>query len=178
MYLFGKERFDIGVLSHESCDLRPEVFLFSGELSARNKNKAFGHVEILASPVSVSERTKIENETELLYDGGHEGRLDHYAGRRDIRCADHAYRRLASGRIPKTRSKIGGPVARRTIAWQETIRLRPDDAQAWYGLGLLYSKQGNRSEVAQVYEKLKTLDQNVADRFLHSAVLPAGKDEK
>lgn len=48
-------------------------------------------------------------------------------------------------------------------AYQEAIRLKQDDAHAWYKLGLTYDAKGDRSGVAMVYEKLKTLDQNLAE---------------
>jgi tetratricopeptide (TPR) repeat protein len=54
-------------------------------------------------------------------------------------------------------------------ALQEAIRLKPDYATAWYGLGLLYYEQGNRSEVMRVYEKLKTLDQSLAEKLIQKA---------
>jgi tetratricopeptide (TPR) repeat protein len=57
-------------------------------------------------------------------------------------------------------------------AFQEAIRLKPDYAIAWYNLGIGFRVQGDRSSVMTVYEKLKTLDQNRADKFFREIVLP------
>jgi tetratricopeptide (TPR) repeat protein len=57
-------------------------------------------------------------------------------------------------------------------AFQEAIRLKPDHANAWYDLGIIYSIQGDRSRVMTVYEKLKTLDQNLADDFFRKTAPP------
>jgi Flp pilus assembly protein TadD len=57
-------------------------------------------------------------------------------------------------------------------AFQEAIRLKPDHAKAWYNLGVAYSMRGDRSNVMTVYDKLKTLDQNLADDFFRKTVLP------
>jgi tetratricopeptide (TPR) repeat protein len=57
-------------------------------------------------------------------------------------------------------------------AFLETVRLKPDYATAWYKLGIAYSIQGDRSRVMTVYEKLKTLDPNLADDFLRKTAQP------
>ncbi len=57
-------------------------------------------------------------------------------------------------------------------AFQEAVRLKPDNVSAWYILGALYSAQGDRSRVTAVYEKLKTLDKDEADKFFREIVLP------
>ena len=57
-------------------------------------------------------------------------------------------------------------------ALQEVIRLKPNDAMTWYFLGLTYNMEGQQSEVIKVYEKLKTLDPKLADKFFKAAVLP------
>ena len=57
-------------------------------------------------------------------------------------------------------------------AWQEAIQLKPDDALAWYDLGLAYCHLGRRSNVIEVYEKRRTLDSKLADKFFKAAVLP------
>ena len=59
-----------------------------------------------------------------------------------------------------------------TAADQEAIRLKPDDADAWYILGITYKVQDDRSRVMMVYEKLKTLDKDEADKFFREIVLP------
>lgn len=57
-------------------------------------------------------------------------------------------------------------------AFLEAVRLKPDYATAWYKLGIVYSIQGDRSRVMTVYEKLKTLDSNLADDFLRKTAQP------
>jgi tetratricopeptide (TPR) repeat protein len=57
-------------------------------------------------------------------------------------------------------------------AFREAIRLEPGDASSWYNLGITYNVQGDRSGVMAVYEKLKTLDSSLADKFFRAAVIP------
>jgi tetratricopeptide (TPR) repeat protein len=57
-------------------------------------------------------------------------------------------------------------------ALQEAIRLKPDYASAWCNLGIVYSFQGDRSRVMAVYERLKTLDQNLAEDFFRKMGSP------
>jgi tetratricopeptide (TPR) repeat protein len=57
-------------------------------------------------------------------------------------------------------------------ALQEAIRLKPDYASAWCNLGIVYSFQGDRSRVRTVYERLKTLDQNLAEDFFRKKAPP------
>ena len=55
-------------------------------------------------------------------------------------------------------------------AAKEAIQLKPDDAFAWYYLGFAYKGKGQQSEVARVYEKLKTLDPKLAEELLRKSV--------
>jgi len=55
---------------------------------------------------------------------------------------------------------------------QEAIRLEPRNVGAWFNLGSGYNRHGQRSEVMKVYERLKTLDPKLADRFFQMVVLP------
>ena len=57
-------------------------------------------------------------------------------------------------------------------AFQEAIRLKPDYSGAWKNLGIVYALEGNHSGAMQVYEKLKTLDREKADKFFQKFVLP------
>lgn len=57
-------------------------------------------------------------------------------------------------------------------AEREAVRLKPDDASAWDSLGFDFKAEGQQSEVIKVYEKLKTLDPKVAEKFFRKAVLP------
>jgi tetratricopeptide (TPR) repeat protein len=55
-------------------------------------------------------------------------------------------------------------------AEQEAVRLKPDSAEDWYALGWAYNLQGQRSEVTRVYERLKTLDTKLAEKFFQDVV--------
>jgi tetratricopeptide (TPR) repeat protein len=59
-----------------------------------------------------------------------------------------------------------------TSAYHEALRLCPRNKLAWYGLGLSYHFSGQQSEVIKIYDKLKTLDPELADKFFREAVLP------
>jgi Tfp pilus assembly protein PilF len=50
-------------------------------------------------------------------------------------------------------------------AFQKAISLKSNSAGAWYGLGIVYCEQNNRSEALQVYEKLRTLDESLAEKL-------------
>ncbi len=58
------------------------------------------------------------------------------------------------------------------IAEREATRLKPDSKDAWYIMGLAYHGLGQQSEVIKVYEKLKTLDSKLAEKFFKEVVLP------
>ncbi|MCD6405293.1 MAG: tetratricopeptide repeat protein [Planctomycetes bacterium] len=49
--------------------------------------------------------------------------------------------------------------------FKEAIRINPDDAEAHYGLGVAYFKQGNRSAALDEYKILKDLDKDRANRL-------------
>jgi hypothetical protein len=51
-------------------------------------------------------------------------------------------------------------------------QLKPDFRTAWYNLGAIQAEQGNHTEAMQVYEKLKTLDEAMAQEFLRKCVAP------
>jgi tetratricopeptide (TPR) repeat protein len=57
-------------------------------------------------------------------------------------------------------------------AYQEGLRLEPDNATGWYNLGLVYHELGDRSRVLRVYQRLKSLDRGMADKFFRQVVLP------
>jgi Flp pilus assembly protein TadD len=61
---------------------------------------------------------------------------------------------------------------RAVIAYREAIQLKPDFGTAWYNLGAIHAWQGRHSEAMQVYEKLKTLDEAMAQEFLRKCVAP------
>jgi tetratricopeptide (TPR) repeat protein len=57
-------------------------------------------------------------------------------------------------------------------AFREALRLKPDYAEAWYGLGVSHALKGDRQQVREVYQQLKTLDPSMADEFFRKFVLP------
>ena len=71
---------------------------------------------------------------------------------------------IAYGRLRQNEKAIS--------ALQEAVRIKPDDVHAWYILGALYDVQGDHSRMMMVYEKLKTLDQDLADEYFRKMVLP------
>ena len=52
------------------------------------------------------------------------------------------------------------------------FRLKPDDAGTWLALGLAFKRSGQQSQAIRVYQKLKNLDPELADKFFKEAVLP------
>lgn len=57
-------------------------------------------------------------------------------------------------------------------AFQQALRLDPEYAKAWYGLGLAYAVMGHRDQVMEVYRRLKGLDAALAEEFFQKTVLP------
>jgi len=60
-------------------------------------------------------------------------------------------------------------------AFRQAVRLNPENAKAWYGLGISFrDPSGNRDigQLMEVYNRLKTLDPALADRFLNKIVMP------
>jgi Flp pilus assembly protein TadD len=51
-------------------------------------------------------------------------------------------------------------------SYKEAIRLRPDNPDAQYGLGVAYLATGNDGLAMEEYERLKKLDQKKADFLL------------
>jgi tetratricopeptide (TPR) repeat protein len=51
-------------------------------------------------------------------------------------------------------------------AYQQAVRLNPDDAMAHYNLGSAYLKLGDKKTALAEYRLLKTLDVNQANRLL------------
>lgn len=59
------------------------------------------------------------------------------------------------------------------MAWaRPAARLKPRDVDAWFRPGILCPVPGHQSEVIEVYEKLKTLDPKLADKFFREEALP------
>ena len=57
-------------------------------------------------------------------------------------------------------------------ALREAVRLKPDLAEAWYNLGVAYSRQGDRSRLLEVYQQLRILNPTLADEFFRKVVRP------
>ena len=54
---------------------------------------------------------------------------------------------------------------------EEAVRLEPSTGP-WFLLGEAYAAQNNRKQLIEVYERLKTLQPDLADRFFRKFVLP------
>ena len=46
------------------------------------------------------------------------------------------------------------------------------NSEAWHALGIRYARQGRRTKVLEVYERLQELDPDQARRFFNVAVSP------
>lgn len=57
-------------------------------------------------------------------------------------------------------------------AEQSAISLNSADGNAWMVLGIAYYNLGQQAEVIRVYEKLKTFDPKLAEKFFETWVLP------
>ena len=55
-------------------------------------------------------------------------------------------------------------------SYQQVLRLKPQDAEIWYALGNVYRIQGDQAKVMEVYERLKTLSPELANKFLREVV--------
>jgi len=65
-----------------------------------------------------------------------------------------------------------GQFAKAIEAYQQALRINPEDAKAWNNLGVVYSRSGQRGKVLEVYKRLKTLDPALAERFFNGVVMP------
>jgi tetratricopeptide (TPR) repeat protein len=57
-------------------------------------------------------------------------------------------------------------------AYREAVRLDPNDRESWYELGAVYSRLGEQEKVLEVYQKLGSLDKEMAGQFFRAFVLP------
>jgi tetratricopeptide (TPR) repeat protein len=62
--------------------------------------------------------------------------------------------------------------AKARAALEEAIRLDPQLTDAWYVLGELYAASSERDRVLKVYQQLKALDSQKAERFFREIVAP------
>ena len=57
-------------------------------------------------------------------------------------------------------------------SYQQALRIDPENSAAWYNLGAAYTYLGQRSKVIEIYQRLKGLDANWADKFFSNFVMP------
>ncbi|VVM07584.1 tetratricopeptide repeat protein, partial [Methylacidimicrobium tartarophylax] len=57
-------------------------------------------------------------------------------------------------------------------AFRQALKINPQDATAWYNLGLLYNLAGRENQVMEIYQKLKTLSPDLADKLFNLAIAP------
>lgn len=65
-----------------------------------------------------------------------------------------------------------GEHAKAIESYQEALRIDPEDAYAWRGLGIVYANLGQRNKVLEIYQHLKKLDPTMADKFFSNFVMP------
>jgi Flp pilus assembly protein TadD len=63
-----------------------------------------------------------------------------------------------------------GDYSKAAEACREAIRLKPDDAKAWYHLGTAQAKMGRREDAMTSYNRLKQLDRSLADEYFDKVV--------
>jgi len=63
-----------------------------------------------------------------------------------------------------------GDYSKAAEACREAIRLKPDDARAWYHLGAANAKMGRREDALVSYNKLKQLDISLANEYFEKVV--------
>ncbi len=59
-----------------------------------------------------------------------------------------------------------------TQALREALRIQPENAGAWYNLGVTYYRQGQRDKVREIYQTLRKLDPARADKYFNAFILP------
>jgi tetratricopeptide (TPR) repeat protein len=57
-------------------------------------------------------------------------------------------------------------------AYQQTVRIQPENADAWYNLGVNYALLGERGKIRGVYQALRKLDPPRAERYFNTYMLP------
>ncbi len=57
-------------------------------------------------------------------------------------------------------------------AYRQAVRLNDGDAESWYELGGTYHKLGQGDQVSAVYQKLDTLDKDLAGQYFRAYILP------
>ncbi len=56
--------------------------------------------------------------------------------------------------------------------YREALRINPEYANAWYGLGITYYRQGKRDKVREIYQTLRKLDPAKAEQYFNTLILP------
>ncbi len=57
-------------------------------------------------------------------------------------------------------------------AFQNAVTLNPEYADVWYNLGIAYKELNQQEKVIEVYQRLRGLDANMADKFFKNIVVP------
>ena len=66
---------------------------------------------------------------------------------------------------------VGAALAAKAVeAFREALRINPEYAKAWFGLGLAYRESGQSERVREVYERLKAIDPAAAEEFLKKGI--------
>ncbi|MEO6825625.1 MAG: hypothetical protein ABI167_13030 [Nitrosospira sp.] len=52
------------------------------------------------------------------------------------------------------------------------MRIQPENADAWYNLGVNYALLGERGKIRGVYQALRKLDPPRAERYFNTYMLP------
>jgi tetratricopeptide (TPR) repeat protein len=57
-------------------------------------------------------------------------------------------------------------------AFQQALRIKPDNALTWYNLGIVYNEAGNNSAALDVVKTLRRLDPEKADTLFNLIAPP------
>jgi tetratricopeptide (TPR) repeat protein len=57
-------------------------------------------------------------------------------------------------------------------AYRKTVALQPENADAWYNLGVDYAILDERDRIREIYQTLHKLDPSRAERYFNTYILP------
>jgi tetratricopeptide (TPR) repeat protein len=57
-------------------------------------------------------------------------------------------------------------------AYLETVRIQPENADAWYHLGVGYAILGERDKIRGIYKTLRKLNPTKAEQYFNTYILP------
>ena len=57
-------------------------------------------------------------------------------------------------------------------AYRKAVALQPENADAWYNLGVDYAILGERDRIREIYQTLRRLDSSRAERYFNTYILP------